>query len=169
MAQADGVFVFIGTYASKEDARSDYEVVKELHSEGAVGSFDAAVLTKDDKGKVHVNKDETATRVGGWTGAGVGAVVGLLFPPALIATALVGSAIGAATGHLARGMSRSDVKELGELIDEGEAALLVVGESTLGAALEKAALKAEKRVAKQLDVSVKDVDKAVKEAAGEVS
>lgn len=169
MAKADGVFIYIGTYANEADARSDYDIVKDLHSSGAVGTFDAAVLTKDDKGKVHVNKDETAMRLGGWTGAGVGAVIGLLFPPALVATALAGSAIGAATGHIARGLSRNDVKELGELIDSGEAALLIVGETTLGSALEKAELKAEKRVAKELDVSVKDIDAAVKEAAGEVA
>jgi len=35
-------------------------------------------------------------------------------------------------------MSRSDVKELGEIIDEGQAALIVIGESKLEQALEKA-------------------------------
>jgi hypothetical protein len=64
--------------------------------------------------------------------------------------------------------SRSDVKELGELIDAGEAALLVVGASTVEEALDKAALKSERHIAKQLDVSTADVDAAVKEAAGEV-
>ncbi|MET0828220.1 MAG: DUF1269 domain-containing protein [Microbacterium sp.] len=169
MAKADGIFLFIGTYPSEAEARADYQVVKELHSEGAVGTYDAAVITKDDKGKVHVDKDETATRHWGWGGAGIGAVVGLLFPPSIIGTALVGGAIGAVSGHIARGLSRSDVKELGDLIDEGEAALLIIGESTVEAAIDKAELKAEKRVAKQLDVSAKDVDAAVKDATGEVS
>ncbi len=36
-------------------------------------------------------------------------------------------------------------------------------------AVEKAGLKAEKQVAKELDVKPKDIDKAVREAAGEVS
>jgi hypothetical protein len=35
-------------------------------------------------------------------------------------------------------------------------------------ALDKAALKAEKHIAKQLNVSPKDVDAAVREAAGDV-
>ena len=65
-------------------------------------------------------------------------------------------------------MSRADVKDLGEVIDAGQAALIVVGETKLKDALEKAQLKAEKRVAKDLDVSTKDVDKAVQEAAKEV-
>jgi hypothetical protein len=65
-------------------------------------------------------------------------------------------------------MSRADAKDLGELIDTGQAALLVVGESKMEQALDKAALKAEKHIAKQLDVSPKDIDAAVREAAGEV-
>jgi hypothetical protein len=41
-------------------------VVKDLHALGVVGSYDAAVITTDDGGKVHVNKDETPTRHGAW-------------------------------------------------------------------------------------------------------
>lgn len=169
MTKADGVFLFFGTYATEADAQADYDVIKELHADKAVGTYDAAVITKDDKGKVHVNKDESATRHWGWGGAGIGAVVGLVFPPSIIASALVGGAIGAVSGHISKGLSRSDVKELGELIDDGQAALLIVGESTIEAAIDKAELKAEKRVAKQLGVSAKDIDAAVKDAAGEIS
>ena len=169
MAKSDGVFVYIGTYPDEMAARADYEIVKDLHATGAVGTYDASVVTKDENGKVHVNKDETSTRHGAWGGAAVGAVVGILFPPSLIGSALVGAGVGGVGGHLWKGMSRSDVKELGELIDDDEAALLIVGESTLESALDKAGLKAEKHIAKELDVSTKDIDKAVQEAANQVS
>jgi uncharacterized membrane protein len=168
MAKADGVFIYIGTYPSEAAARFDYESVKDLHALGAVGTYDAAVIHKDASGKVHVNKDEMATRHGGWGGAAAGAVVGILFPPSIIATALVGGAIGGVSGHLWRGMSRADVKELGDSIDANEAALLIVGETTIEAAVAKAELKAQKYVSKQLDASAKDVDKAIQDAAGEV-
>jgi uncharacterized membrane protein len=168
MAKADGVFIYIGTYSSEAAARADYQGVKDLHALGAVGSYDAAVISKDAAGKVHVNKDEMATRHGGWGGAAAGAVVGILFPPSIIATALVGGAIGGISGHLWRGMSRADVKELGDSIDANEAALLIVGETTIEDAVKKAQLKAEKHVAKQLGTSPKDVDKAIQDAAGEV-
>jgi uncharacterized membrane protein len=169
MAKPWAVFIYIGTYPSEAAARDDYDVVKDLHSAGAVGTYDAAVVTKDDAGKVHVNKDEMATRHGAWGGAAVGAVVGILFPPAIIGSAVVGAAVGGVGGHLWRGMSRSDVKEFGEIIDEGQAALVIVGESKLQQAVDKAALKADKHVAKELDVSAKDVDNAVRDAATEVS
>jgi uncharacterized membrane protein len=51
-------------------------------------------------------------------------LVGLLFPPLLVADV----AIGALAGHLWGGMSRADMKDLGELLDEGEVALVVVAE-----------------------------------------
>ena len=169
MAKPDAVFIYIGTYPSEAAARDDYDVVKDLHASGAVGTYDAAVVTKDDAGKVHVNKDEMATRHGGWGGAAVGAVVGILFPPSLIAGAAVGAAAGGVGGHLWRGMSRADVKEFGDVIDAGQAALVIVGESKVEQAVEKAGLKAEKHVAKELDVSPKDIDEAIQQAAAEVS
>src|SRR5215471_9491720 len=168
MAKSGDVAIFIGTYPNEAGAQADYDVVKTLHEAGAIGSYDAAVVTKDDDGKVHENKDEMATRHGAWGGAAVGAVIGILFPPALIGSAVAGAAVGGVGGHVWRGMSRSDVKELGDVIDDGQAALVIVGESKVEQAVEKAGLKAEKHVAKELDVSPKDIDKAVQEAAAEV-
>jgi uncharacterized membrane protein len=168
MAKPDAVFIYIGTYQDEAAARDDYDVIKDLHAADAIGTYDAAVVTKDLGGNVHVNKDEMATRHGAWGGAAVGALVGILFPPSIIVGAAVGAAVGGVGGHLWRGMSRADVKEFGEIIDDGQAALVIVGESKLQQAVDKAGLKAEKHVAKELDVSSKDVDKAVQEAASEV-
>jgi uncharacterized membrane protein len=168
MAKADSVFVFIGTYPNEALARADYDVVKDLHALGAVGTYDASVVTKDVHGKVHVNKDETSTRHGAWGGAAAGALIGIIFPPSIIGTAVVGAAVGGVSGHLWKGMSRADVKEFGDVIDAGQAALVIVGESTVQEALEKARLKAEKRIAKELNVSTKDVHKAVQETAKDV-
>jgi uncharacterized membrane protein len=170
MAKTDDVFVFIGTYPNEAAARADYEVVKNLHAVGAVGTYDASVVTKDEKGKIHVNKDEMATRHGAWGGAAVGALVGCLFPPAIVATTAAGAAIGGVSGHLWRGMSRADVKELGEIIDDGQAELVIVGESNIQDAVNQAELNAQKRVAKELkNVSSKDIDNEVRLAAASVN
>lgn len=162
MSKADGTFLFIGVYADEAAAQADYDVVKALHMVDAVGSFDAAVVTKDADGKVHVAKDETATRSGGWAGAGVGALVGILFPPAILGAAVVGGAVGAVGGHLWKGMSRSDVKEMGELIDSGEAALVVVGDLTISEAIEKAELHAVRQTKREVDASFAEIEKAIK-------
>ncbi len=65
-------------------------------------------------------------------------------------------------------MSRSDAKELGDLIEPGEAGLVVVGESKVEQAIAKAVTKAEKRTAKELDVDPKDVDRVMHEAIREI-
>lgn len=55
MAATDTTFIFIATYPDEDAARGDYQVVKDLHSRGLVGSYDAAVVTKDASGKIHEN------------------------------------------------------------------------------------------------------------------
>src|ERR1700683_5451239 len=135
MPKTDGVFIYISTYASAVDARAGYDIVKDLHSMGAVGTYDAAVITKDENGKVHANKDETTTRHGAWGGGGGGALIGILFPPSIIGSAIVGAAVGGVSGHLWKGMSRADVKEVGDVIDSGAGALVIVGEHNVEQAL----------------------------------
>lgn len=153
------VFVYAATYPSTDDAWADYEVLLELHAGKLVGTYDAAVIDKDAKGKVHVHKHEKPTQRGAWTGVGVGAVIGILFPPSLIASAVVGGAAGGAIGHLWHGMSRRDVKELGELLDADEAALIVIGRSQLEETLARELKRANKRIEKQLDVESKELEK----------
>jgi uncharacterized membrane protein len=168
VAHTDGTFIFVATYPDEAAAQEDYQVVKDLHARGLVGSYDAAVVTKDAKGKVHENKDETATRHGAWWGVAVGAAAGVIFAPTVLGAAAVGGVIGAVAGHLAKGMSRSTAKELGDFIDPGQAGLLVIGESKVEAAVQKAVTRAEKRLARELDVDPKDVDKTLQQAVGEM-
>jgi uncharacterized membrane protein len=167
MAKTDEVFLYIGAYANEAKARGDYDLVRELHGVKAVGTYDAAMVTKDENGRVHVNKDEIATQRGAWGGAAAGAVIGILFPPAIIGTAVAAAAVGGVTGHLWRGMSRADVRDLGDLIDTGQAALIVVGQTPLEDVLDGGRLNAERHLVKQLNVSSKDIDKAVHDATRE--
>lgn len=164
MSRSDGTFILVATYPDELAAREDYQVVKEAHKEGLVGSYDAAVITKDVTGKIHENKDETSTRHGAWWGVAAGAAVGVLFPPSILGAAAVGGVIGGVSGHLAKGMSRSQAKELGDFINPGEAGLLVVGESKVEEALTKSIRRAEKQTAKELDVNPKDVDRVMEDA-----
>ena len=164
MASTDSTFIFVATYANEFAARDDYQVIKGLHDQGLVGSYDAAVITKDASGKVHENKDETATRHGAWWGIAAGAAVGAIFAPAVLGAA----AVGGVSGHLAKGMSRSQAKELGDAIDPGQAGLVVVGESKVKEAVQKAVTKAVKQTAEDLDVDPKEIDKTLQQAISEM-
>jgi uncharacterized membrane protein len=78
------MFMYVGDYESVDDAKADLEALRELHSEHVVGTYDAAVLTKDEEGNVKiVDKIEKPTQHGGWAGLAVGAAVGLIFPPSI--------------------------------------------------------------------------------------
>jgi uncharacterized membrane protein len=50
------LFVYAATYSSTDYAWADYDVLLELHADELVGTYDAAVINKDEKGKVHVHK-----------------------------------------------------------------------------------------------------------------
>ena len=164
MSKSDGTFVLVATYPSEVQAREDYDGIKQAHAAGLIGSYDAAVVTKDMSGKVHENKDETATRHGAWWGIAAGAAVGVLFPPSILASAAVGGVIGGVSGHLAKGMSRSDAMELGDMIDPGQAGLVVVGESKVEESIKRAVTRAEKQTARELDVSPKEVDRVLQDS-----
>ena len=159
------MFIYIGTYPSEAAARADYDIVKDLHAAGAVGTYDASVVTKDESGKVHVNKDETSTRHGAWGGAGVGALVGLLFPPTIIAGAAVGAAVGGVGGHLWKGMSRADVKEFGELIDAGRRAWSSSASPRSRRRSTRPSSKPSGRSRSSWTSAAKDIDDAVQETA----
>jgi uncharacterized membrane protein len=153
------VFVYVAAYDEEDDARADYEVLKELHAAGVVGTYDAALITKDDEGKIHVHKREKPTQHGAWTGVGVGALVGILFPPSILGSAVVAGAAGGLMGHLWHGMSRGDMKDLGEALDDGDAALVIVGRSKLEETLDRELKRANRRIEKQIKADSKELDK----------
>ncbi len=158
------VFLYAAVYDAAADARADYEAVLDLHAAGLVGTFDAAVIEKED-GKVHVHKTEKPTQHGAWTGIAVGAVAGILFPPSIIGTAVAGGLTGGVIGHLRKGMSRSDLKDLGEALDDGDAALIVIGESKVEEQIERAVKRAKKVIEKEIDAEADELKREV-EAAG---
>ena len=156
------VFIYVGEYESVDDAKADLEALKELHREHVVGTYDAAVLSKNEEGKVEiVDKIEKPTQHGGWAGLAVGAAIGLIFPPSILVSGLVGAGAGALIGHLRGGMSRSDLKEIGEVLDESEAALIVVGEETIERAVDEAIKRAKKDMKKQVQADAKEIERAI--------
>jgi uncharacterized membrane protein len=174
----DTFVAYVGVYGSVEGAEADYQLVKDLHTKaGMLDAYDAAVIEKKENGKVHITKKhETPTRVGGVLGGGVGLATGLvvaLFPFAAIgggllaATTAGGAALGAVAGHAAAGMSRTDLKELGEQLDAGEAGLVVVAVSDMGAKVKDAMRRAENVEAKALKADTADIERDANEAAQE--
>ena len=171
----DTFMAYVGVYDDVADAEADYQAIKDLHVEaGLMDAYDAAVFERRDDGKVKiVKKHETPTRVGGVMGGGLGLATGLvvvLFPFAAIGGGLVaattggGALLGALAGHAAAGMSRHDLKELGEQLDKGQAGLLVVGVEDVGARIDDAMKRANKIEKKELKADNEAIEADAKEA-----
>lgn len=173
----DTLIVVAGVYPDLTSAETDYDLVKKLHVEaGLMDAYDAAVIHRREDGKVKIkHKHETPTRVGGVLGGGAGLATGLvvaLFPFAAIgggllaATAAGGAILGAVAGHAAAGMSRDDLKELGESLDNGEAGLVVVGVMDMEARIEESMRHSQKLHKKHLKADVEALEREAKEAVG---
>ena len=171
----DTFMVYVGVYPSVAAAEADYDLVKDLHRKaGLIDAYDAAVLERRPGGKTKiVKKHETPTRIGGVLGGGFGLATGLvvaLFPFAAIgggllaATTTGGAVLGSLAGHAAAGMSRRDLKELGEHLDTGDAGLVVIAVSDMGAKVERAMEQAAKVEARELKADTSEIEQDAKTA-----
>jgi uncharacterized membrane protein len=158
------VFIYAAVYSDLIGAEADYETLLDLHAADLIGTYDVALIDKDEAGKVHVLKHEKPTQHAAWTGIAVGAVVGILFPPSILGAAVVGGATGGVLGHFFRGMSRGDAKELGELLDDGQAALIVIGKSRLQEQLDKALERAQKSIEREVAADTEELERELKAA-----
>ena len=168
----DTLVVIANQYDQEADALADFEDLRKRYDKEEIGdTFDAAVLTRKANGKVEIAKRVAGpTRHGASVGLGGGLALGAalaLFPAISLAGALVaggtaGASAGAVAGHMASGMSRSDLKDLGEVLDNGASGLVVVARTNAEAMIEDATTRAKHQAKAQLQA---DVDAMKKELA----
>jgi uncharacterized membrane protein len=129
--------------AAFQDEKTAKAALKELkHAQRAqlIKIENAAVLRKDEKGKLHIK--ETGDLSGGRGAAfgGVaGAAIGLLAGPALVVPAAVGALVGGLTAKLRdKGFADARLKALGEGLTPGSSAIIAVVEHKWVGNLEEA-------------------------------
>jgi uncharacterized membrane protein len=167
---------FIATYDDVADARQDYQEVKQAHSRGFVGEYDAAIVWKNDKGKLEVDSvGDEASRKWLWAGLGVGALIGLIFPPSILATSAIGALAGAVIGKFRDGIAQDDLEQIGEALTGDNAALVVVAQDRVAEALDKIGARLDASN-KQIEVTLSDdmavaaqqLQEAIAEASGQL-
>jgi uncharacterized membrane protein len=172
----DTFVVLANQYANESDALADYDAVRTLYTDlGIIDTYDAAVLTRKANGKVDIIKrTEEPTRQAAAKGLIVGLAVGAvvaLFPAAglglaagMLGGGAIGAGVGGVAGHVAGGMKRSDLKDLGELLDDGTSGLLVVAatdvEARVDAAITRAKKRAKARLQADTDALKQELDRA---------
>ena len=166
MSDQTTLTVFVGRYGSVDAATADYDTIMEARESRFRTTFDAAVVEHEDRGSVRVIRHyETPAGVGAGVGALVGGVLSIFFPPMLLAMA-AGAGIGAIVGHLARGMSRADIRDVGEVLDRSEAALVVVVASSHASEVRVRMSGAEEVTEREVQASGADIEDALGEISG---
>jgi uncharacterized membrane protein len=166
MSNKDTLVVLGASYDSVSDAEVDYEAVKALYAEAGVGhDFDAAIVERGADGKVKVaKKHEASTRHGAWTGLAIGALTAILPGIGLGVGAAVGAGVGAVAGHMSGGLKKSDLEQLGEVLEKGTAGLIVIYATNMADQV-AASLKAEDRfVSDAIDADADELAKQIQEA-----
>jgi uncharacterized membrane protein len=104
------VDLYIAAYLDPDAARYDWDAIKELAHEGAIKVEGLVLVSRRSDGKIHVDDNfHTARKGAGWGAVG-GAVVGLIFPPTILAGALVGAGAGLGVGGLMSHHEKAEIK-----------------------------------------------------------
>src|SRR3954453_23156155 len=131
--------VIVATFGNETEAGQSLKDLKTMEKGGTIDLVDAAVVIHDSEGKVHF--DETADPSGKrWAkrGAIAGGLVGLIFPPSIIAGAVVGGAGGGVWGKIRdKGFKDEDLKAVGESLPTGSSAIIAIAEDKVVERFEK--------------------------------
>ena len=124
------VEVFVATFSDEVEAAAALKDFQAMDREGSIELIDAAVIVRSADGKVRF--EETSDPGGKkWAkrGAIAGGLVGLIFPPSILASAAVGAAGGGVWGKIRdKGIPDSDLKAIGESLAPGRSAIVAIAE-----------------------------------------
>ncbi len=117
-------------YKDEDAAKTILDALQRMHRASTITLADAAMVTKDADGKLHIKETrEVTTGKGARRGALIAGVMGLFFPPGLIASALAGGLIGGAWGRLRdTGIKTGAMKDLGSSLEPENAAVVALAE-----------------------------------------
>lgn len=165
---SDGAYTLIAAdFADTDIAMEAYEALKKVEDGETVKIDGVVVVRRDAGGKLEVQKaTDHSTREGLTWGAVGGAVLGVLFPPSIIASALVVGAGGGVIGKLRERHHKKELaKELEDAIAPGHSGIIALVSDPGEVRIRKALEKADRIVEKAVD----DAAAADIKAAGKVS
>ena len=163
MAAADDapVDLYIAVYPDPDAARGDWDAIKQLANDDVIKVDGLVLVSRRSDGKIHVDDDFHETRKGAGWGAVGGAVVGLIFPPALLASASVGAGIGAGAGALVSHAQKEEIKyDVEGTLPLNSSAIVAVFEEQWADDIDKALSSASKVTKEKVDKDSADQVKA---------
>ena len=167
-AVSDGAYtLFVADFSETDTAWQAYEALKSVEDGRTVEIEGVIVVKRDPDGRIEVQKaTDHATRRGLTWGVVGGAVLGLIFPPSILASAAVLGAAGAAAGKIGQLHHRRELaKELESAIQPGHSGIVALVSDPAAVELRQALRMADTIVQTAIDdVVAKDVKAAAKEA-----
>ena len=155
------VDLYIAAYADPDAARADWDAVKQLASDDVIKVDGLILVSRRTDGKIHVDDDFHETRKGAKWGAVGGAVVGLIFPPALLASAAVGAGIGAGAGALVSHAQKQEIKaDVEETLPVNSSGIVAIFEEQWADDIDKALANAGNVTKEEVDRDSADQVKA---------
>jgi uncharacterized membrane protein len=155
------VDLYVAAYSDPDAARDDWNVIKQLAEDDVIKVDGLILVSRRYDGKIHVDDDFHTARRGAAWGAVGGAVIGLIFPPTLLAGAAVGAGLGLGAGkllsHGAKAEIRANVEEALPLNSSGIVALF---EERWVTDVDKAMSHADKVTKEQVDAESAEQVKA---------
>ncbi len=116
--------VLTATFNTPDGANLAVQALQEAEKQGLLDVENTVTVSKNAKGKLEIPQ---ATSEGGRKGARIGAlaggVVGLIFPPSILATSALGAAVGGMTGSLRGphidGFDAAEIKTMADELQRG--------------------------------------------------
>jgi uncharacterized membrane protein len=123
--------VIAAYYDETQPAQDTLKVLERLRDRGAIEIVDAAIMSRPNGSDCLQITESAELGRGKMTAAGAiaGGLLGVIFPPSILALGSVGAAAGAALAHFTdQGFDNNLLKEIGENLPPGGAALVAVVE-----------------------------------------
>ena len=170
-AASDGAYtLLVADFADTSTAWDAYEMLKSVEDGKTVAIEGVVVVKRETDGKLEVQKaTDHSTRSGLKWGVVGGLVVGVLFPPALLGSAAVVGAAGAATGKIRQVHHRNELaEELEDSIAPGHSGIVALVSDPAAVKVQEALDKAERIVASAIDdAATEEIKAAAKRDATE--
>ena len=130
--------VIVAAFQDEDGAKAALKQLKSAKRQGLIKIDDAAVIRKDEKGKLHIKETaDMSTGRGAGIGAVIGGVVGLLAGPVGVALgAGAGAALGGVAAHGDAGFKDERLEKIGEGLEPGTSAIVAVVEHKWVAAVQ---------------------------------
>ena len=168
LAVSDGAYTLVvADFDDTDAAWAAYELLKSIEDGRSLEIESVIVVKRGDDGKLEIQKatDHSTGRGLAWGAVG-GVVLGVIFPPSIIGSAIALGAAGAATGKLRELHHRSELAaELQDAVAPGHSGIVALVSDPGVVEIRKALDKANRVVESAVDdVVAKDMKAAAKEA-----